>query len=270
VGAEHPLPADYRFMKLNEFQFTRLKQLVYRESGINLEGKPQLVETRLAKRFRKIGKMAVDDYICLLQTDPVELASFVDIIATTHTFFFRESKPFVYLDREICQAVWCAACSSGEEPYSIMIHCLEQGFRPHVLATDISSEVLRQAEKGVYDRDRLRHLSPPLIDRYFVPEKVNAETRYRVRPQVKDAVVFDRSNLITDALPERTFDVVFCRNVMIYFDLTTKSKIVEKMYYALKPGGYFIIGGAESLSILDHKFTFVAPSVYQKPRISLP
>ncbi|MFO8048315.1 MAG: protein-glutamate O-methyltransferase CheR [Desulfosudaceae bacterium] len=264
VRSEQPFAENYRLMKINDTQFSLLKQLVHRESGINLEGKPQLVETRLAKRFRKIGPMSIDDYICLLQTDPVELTSFVDIIATTHTFFFRENKTFAYLDRQRSRSIWCAACASGEEPYSIIIHCLEQGFLPEVLATDISSEILLKAERGVYTQDRLRHMSESLVNRYFMPEKVAGTTRYKIKPRVRNAVVFDRSNLLTDDVPERKFDVIFCRNVMIYFDLPTKEKIVEKMYYALKPGGYFIIGGAESLSIVEHKFTFVSPSVYQR------
>ncbi len=252
-------------MQLNERQFEKFKELIYKASGINLDGKAQLLETRLAKWFRKTGETSIDDYLFRLSSDPVELSSFIDVIATTHTFFFRESKPYEYIDKDSCRSIWCAACASGEEPYSILIDCLEKGFAPYILATDISGKILEKAETGIYPEDRLRHISRPLKDMYFIAEQNFGETFYKIRSELKKQVVFEQSNLLTDAAPERHFDIIFCRNVMIYFDLATKNRLVEKLYYALRPEGYFIIGGAESLSLLEHRFHFIAPSVYQKP-----
>lgn len=253
-----------RSMELTEKQFAMVIDLAYKESGINLKGKHRLIENRLFQRFRRIGLKSADDYFLLLKSDPTELASFIDAIATTHTFFFRESRPFKYLQKGLAANIWCAACSSGEEPYSVVIECLEKGFAPYVLATDLSGNMLEQAEKGVYAAEKTRKMDRRLLTKYFWITETADERIACVKDEVKKQVTFDRLNLITDAVPERKFDVILCRNVMIYFDIPTREKILEKLYYALKANGFLIVGGAESLSFLNHRYRFIEPSVYQK------
>jgi chemotaxis protein methyltransferase CheR len=160
--------------------------------------------------------------------------------------------------------IWCAASSSGEEPYSIAIHCLEKGFRPSILATDISTHVLQTAERGVYSVDRARSTAPPILKKYFQRGNGKWEGFIRVKEEIKRMVTFRRFNLVVDPPPGRDFDTIFCRNVLIYFDNQTKSKVINKLYDALKPDGFFIIGGAESLTNLEHRYKYIRPSIYQK------
>ncbi len=249
---------------LTEDQYDILIDLAYKESGINLKGKHRLIETRLYQRFCRIGMTSVEEYFRLLRTNSTELASFIDAIATTHTFFFRERAAFKYLQKGVAASIWCAGCSSGEEPYSVVIDCLEKGFAPDVMATDLSGNMLEHAEKGVYLVEKTDKMDDRLVEKYFRPTAHPEQRTVRIRPRVKEHVTFDRLNLITDAVPERKFDIVFCRNVMIYFDPPTKEKVLEKIHEALKPSGFLIIGGAESLSFVKHPFKFIEPSIYQK------
>lgn len=251
-------------IKLTESQYNILIDLAYRESGINLKGKHRLIETRLYQRLNQIGMMPVSDYLALLRSNPTELASFIDAIATTHTFFFRESGPFKYLQKETAASIWCAACSSGEEPYSVVIDCLEKGFTPSILATDLSGNMLKQAKEGVYPIEKTDKMNPRLVAAYFTIREEEDRKNVHVGDMVRKHTTFQRHNLITDPVPVKRFDMIFCRNVMIYFDPPTREKVLEKLHGALKPDGYLIIGGAESLSFLRHSYTFVEPSVYQK------
>ncbi len=251
-------------IKLTESQYNILIGLAYRESGINLKGKHRLIETRLYQRLTKIGMMPVSDYLGLLRSDPTELASFIDAIATTHTFFFRENGSFKYLQKNTAANIWCAACSSGEEPYSVVIDCLEKGFAPSVLATDLSGNMLKQAKEAVYPIGKTDKMDSRLVTAYFKISGDEDRKTVHVSEKVRKHVTFNHHNLITDAMPIGRFDIVFCRNVMIYFDPPTRQKVLEKIYGVLKPNGYLIIGGAESLSFLTHSFKFVEPSVYLK------
>ncbi|MEW6079364.1 MAG: protein-glutamate O-methyltransferase CheR [Thermodesulfobacteriota bacterium] len=251
-------------MKLNEAQYALLIDLAYREAGINLKGKHRLIETRLFQRFRQLGLTSVDDYFRRLRSDPAERSSFIDAIATTHTFFFRESGTFKYLRKGSAASIWCAACSSGEEPYSVAMDCLEKGFAPQVLATDLSRNMLDLAQKGVYPPDKIKKMDERMLAKYF---RISGEGPLRtvsVREEVRRQVTFKAFNLVTDDMPGRRFDVIFCRNVMIYFDLPTRKKVLDKLHESLKQKGYLIVGGAESLSFLDHPYRFIEPSVYQK------
>lgn len=251
-------------IKLTESQYTILIDLAYRESGINLKGKHRLIETRLYQRLVRIGMKSIDEYFRLLRTNPTELASFIDAIATTHTFFFRESGPFKYLQPDTAAAIWCAACSSGEEPYSVVIDCLEKGFTPSVLATDISGNMLEQAKEAVYPFEKTDKMNGRLLSTYFRISGNDDCKTVQVSDRVRKHVTFNRHNLISDPMPIRRFDIIFCRNVMIYFDPPTRVTLLGKLYEVLKPNGYLIIGGAESLSFIKHPFKFIEPSVYQK------
>jgi chemotaxis protein methyltransferase CheR len=253
-------------MNVTEKQFNQFRKLVYHECGINLhDGKQQLLAARLAKRLRVTGISNVDEYLRILESDSRELINFLDAISTNHTFFFRESHHFTVL-ADGHKKIWCAASSSGEEPYSIAMDCLEKGFAPEILATDISTKVLRLAQQGVYPMERAKNVAPNVLKRYFQKGTGKWEGCIRVKDRLRQMVRYQRFNLLSDPLPNREFDIVFCRNVLIYFDNTVKTEVVNKLYKAVKPMGFFIIGGAESLNNIQHGFKYLRPSIYQKVR----
>ena len=254
-------------MELTTKQFKQFSDIVYQECGINLhDGKQQLLKARLAKRIRATGIGSVREYLGRLTNDPRELVSFIDAVSTNHTFFFRERHHFEYL-QDCHQSIWCAASSSGEEPYSIAIHCLEQGFKPSIHATDISTQVLRKGQQGIFPMERAKSVPTAMLKKYFKKGQGKWCGFIKVRDEIRKMVVFQRYNLVTDALPTREYDVIFCRNVLIYFDNVTKATVVNKLHGALKPEGYLIIGGAESLNNVDHRYAYVRPSIYQKERV---
>ena len=227
------------------------------------DGKQQLLQARLAKRLRSTGIKSIDEYLKVLGNDNRELIDFLDTISTNHTFFFRESSHFECLQNNHLN-IWCAASSSGEEPYSISIYCMEKGFRPTILATDISTNVLRIGERAVYPVERAKNMDSHLLRKYFQKGHGRWHGHIRVKDEIRRMVTFKRLNLVTEEIPNQEFDVIFCRNVMIYFDNIIKEKLINKLYNVLKPDGYFIIGGAESLSNLEHRYKYIKPSIYRK------
>jgi len=251
-------------MSLSERQFKELRELVYHACGINLHnGKRQLLQARLSKRLRRTGIKSVQKYLDVLEKDEEELIHFLDAVSTNHTLFFRESQHFEVLNSSH-RNIWCAACSSGEEPYSVAIDCLEKGFRPSILATDISTNVLGMARRGIYPWEKTRMMPRHLLLKYFQKGQGQWEDFIRVKEEVRRMVTFGRLNLVTDPLPSRKFDVIFCRNVLIYFDSRVKEQVINRLYGLLKGNGYFIIGGAESLSSFQHRFKYIKPSIYRK------
>lgn len=251
-------------MELTAKQFSQFSQLVYHSCGINLhEGKQQLLQTRLAKRLRQTGINGIDEYFNLLRTNDQELQQFLDVISTNHTFFFRESHHFEYIQKEHAN-IWCAASSSGEEPYSLAIYCLENGFKPKILATDISTKVLQIGEKGIYPYEKVKNLPVHILKKYFQKGQGKWEMYIRVKHEIKSMVTFKRFNLLTDFFSSELFDAILCRNVLIYFDNVVKTKVINNLYNTLKDNGYLIIGGAESLNNIHHKFKYIRPSIYLK------
>jgi chemotaxis protein methyltransferase CheR len=251
-------------MNITEKQFSQFSDIVYQECGINLhDGKQQLLQARVSKRLRATGIKSINEYLARVNEDADELLDFIDAISTNHTYFFREKQHFTYLD-ESHQKIWCAASSSGEEPYSIAIHCLEKGFRPSIFATDISTNVLRKGRAGIFPTERAKSLSKPMLKTFFQKGTGKWEGHIRVKDDIRKMVTFQRYNLVTDPVPAKEYDIIFCRNVLIYFDNPTKARVVNKLYSALKRGGYLIIGGAESLNNIEHGYAYVSPSVYQK------
>lgn len=252
-------------MELTESQFIKFSELVYHECGINLhDGKRQLLQARLSKRVRKTGIRSAEEYLELLKKDKRELINFLDAISTNHTFFFRESHHFDCLN-DTHLNIWCAACSSGEEPYSVAIYCLEKGFRPTILATDISTNVLEIAKRAVYPFERAKSIPQHIMRRYFQRGQGKWEGFLRVKDEIRRMVTFRRYNLVLDPpLGGLEFDVIFCRNVLIYFDNHIKEKVINRLFDQLKWSGYFIIGGAESLNSIRHTYKYVRPSIYRK------
>lgn len=243
--------------------FNQYCELVYSQCGIKLtDDKRELLNARLGRRLRTLD-VSAEQYLQIIQTDVAELDKFVDAVSTNHTFFFRESGAFNVIDTG-CRDIWCAASSSGEEPYSLAAYCHHKGIRATILATDISTSCLEKGRAGVYPIDRSHQIPDPILKQCFQKGTRSWNGLMRVKPEIKKRVRFERFNLLSDPAPNRTFDIVFCRNVMIYFDNPTKEKVVNKLCRVLPKGGYFIIGGAESLNGLNHNLTYVSPSVYRK------
>jgi chemotaxis protein methyltransferase CheR len=249
--------------QLTDKEFKQYCALVYDACGIHLTGeKRQLLNARLSKRLRKLGVEA-DAYLCIIEKNPEERCRFVDAISTNHTFFFRESKSFRHIDAT-CKYIWCAAASSGEEPYSLAAYCHSHQILASIWATDISNTCLDKARRGIYPISAKDHIPADILKKGFQKGCNQWSGFMRVRSEIRNAVRFARFNLLDDRLPEQVFDMIFCRNVMIYFDRQTKEQVVRRLASVLKSKGYFIIGGAESLNGLDHPLKYMEPSVYVK------
>ena len=251
-------------MELSQKEFQAFSSLIYKLSGINLhEGKKKLLEARLSKRLKATGITSVKDYLALIRRDKEELKNLLDAVSTNYTYFFRESRHFECLQPQHT-LIWSAGCASGEEPYSIAIYCLERGFRPNILATDISIKALSMARQGIYPLEKVKFIDSEILRKYFKKGVGRWEGHVRVKPELRQMVIFKRFNLLKGKVPREAFHVIFCRNVMIYFDQDTKGLVVNKLYEALKWDGLLVIGGAESLNGIAHPFRYIKPSVYQK------
>jgi chemotaxis protein methyltransferase CheR len=271
-------------MRENEFEFIR--GLVYEHSRINLgPDKRELVSARLGKRLRATNQATVGDYCHLLQNqrDGEELAHLIDAISTNHTFFFREAAHFDFLQQVVVpemQArahqehwpqfrIWSAACSSGEEPYSIAMtldECLGDTWSWHIAATDISKIVLDRARAAIYREETVGKLAPALISNYFQRGYGPQAGNYRIKPALQAGIAFRHLNLLEGKPPFRDpFHVIFCRNVMIYFDRPTHAELVQKLTHCLVPGGYLFVGHSESLTGIRHSLLSICPAVYQRP-----
>lgn len=266
-------------IKLQKAQFEKISQLVYRLTGINLHpGKYELVKARLLKRLRVLGLEDFDVYMEYLENNcsDGELMSMIEAMTTNKTNFFREPHHFDYLRRQILPVVknrririWSAGCSSGEEPYSIAI-TLNEAIQDlilwdlGILATDLSNRVLALARKGVYDTKSLQDVPPLLISKYLKCIETNPVRRYQVTEGLRRFVHFARLNLMGEWPMRGTFDVIFCRNVMIYFDRPTREQLVNRFWKLLRPGGHLFIGHSESLAGSQHKFSYAEPAIYVK------
>ena len=264
--------------------FDRFRQLVYAKSGIALgPGKEALVSARVNRRLRVLGIDSYEAYLHRVTRDQTgdEIVQFIDAISTNVTSFFRERAHFEFLDRAMTRwlgagqrrfRVWSAACSTGEEPYSMGVTMLEaaKGAKTHidikVLATDISTRVLETCRHGTYPRERLDAVSPVLRTCYFTPDRSGNPASYTVKDALSNIIVFKRLNLSAPPFPMHgPLDVIFCRNVMIYFDQAVRAKLLDEFWRLLRPGGYLMVGHAESLTGMMGDFKAVRPSTYIKP-----
>lgn len=260
---------------LSKKEFIDLKNLVYSTSGINLhEGKLELLKSKIAKRMR-MTKKSLKDYLGYLKSNEREVIEFIDTVTTNHSFFFRENKSIEYIidqfnshpqkgNREF--KIWCAACSTGDEPYSVAVQLKSLGLSFSILATDLSHTVLDIAARGIYRKDKLKKVPLPLLHRYFQKGTGKYKGHIKVKKEISQHIVFEKFNLIIDPPPRASFDAVLCRNVMIYFDLPTSEKVINKLYQTIVPQGFFAIGNAESLMNLNHNYKSIRkiPSLYVK------
>jgi chemotaxis protein methyltransferase CheR len=268
--------------------FERLRALIYAESGISLGSeKRTMLEIRLRRRLRSLSVSSFAEYC-----DQVfgrggkehELVHLIDAVTTNKTDFFREASHFDYLVSKALpdlaarngagrkSLVWSAGCSTGEEPYTLAMVLCEHaqtcpGFRFSVLATDISTAVLEKARMGVFKSDQVHPVPQHLRRKYFMRSRDPQSDLLRVVPELRALVDFRRVNFM-DAdfdLPEPP-EIIFCRNVIIYFDRPTQVQLLKKLTRHLTPGGYFFAGHSESLQGMDLPLVPSAPSVYRKPR----
>lgn len=272
-------------LELKDSDFEKISKIIYEQCGINLhEGKRELVKARLGKRLREGNYKSFSDYCHYVTTDEGtdELIAMIDSISTNLTSFFREESHFTRL-RVIISSIlekagprgfipkfniWSAGCSTGEEPYTIAITIKEAArLRPlevRIFATDISTKVLAVAKAAIYSEEKVKKIGAPVLGKYFQIGTGQSSGYFRIKKEIKDMVTFQRFNLMDEFPAESNFDVIFCRNVMIYFDKHTQSRLVNKYYGSLKKDGYFFVGHSESLTGLKHPFKYIEPSVYQK------
>jgi len=267
--------ADYRFVA----------DLLYRRFGIQFgDRKKILVAGRLAKRLRELGLSSFADYIKLLRSDGsgAELVEFVNRLTTNHSYFFREIEHFDFLRTVVFPPlvqgaaktvadslrIWSAGCAAGEEAHSIAIALREglgesfQLLDPAILATDISLSALKDASAGIYPDNRFGEMPKVYLSRYF--SRCDRE-HWQALPSIHDPILFKRLNLMSFPYPFKSrFDVVFCRNVMIYFDNDARKKLVAALFDFIKPGGYLFVGHSETIQRGESPFAYVKPAIYRK------
>jgi chemotaxis protein methyltransferase CheR len=275
-----------QYPELSDIDFQRFSHLVYEKCGINLSPqKKDLVRNRLRKRLVSGNFKSFKEYYRYVVSDATgkELFHLLDAISTNTTSFFRESDHFGFLKQCLLPGltsakkkaghrkirVWSAGCSTGEEPYSLAITLRENIENPEfwdmrILATDISTAVLSQAEAGIYAKDGVRNIPFDLLRKYFQRGERKWEGYYRVKGIIRDMVVFKRFNFMNGGFFREIFDIIFCRNVMIYFDEDMRKRLIDGFYHGLSREGYLFIGHSESLMGLTHKFRYVRPSIYRK------
>ncbi len=269
-------------LTISEQEFNKLSQFIRSNYGIKLgKEKVTLIVGRLGNTLEKMGMKSYSEYFDYLISEPTgkAAAELVNKITTNHTFFMREVEHFRYFkevilpwlsttvkDRDL--KIWSAGCSSGEEPYTLAM-ILDEFFgqdkrlwNANILATDISTNVLKEASLGIYSEEKIKTLPQNWIKKYFKPYDAG---RYTVVDTLKRELVIRQFNLMEEKYPfKKKFHVIFCRNVMIYFDEETKRKLVNKFYEYLVSGGYLFIGHSETLGREGTSFRYLQPAVYRK------
>ena len=273
--------AENTTVKNKEFEFTsrdfeRVRSLIYRRAGISLaSSKQEMVYSRIARRLRALGLRSFETYLDELEGGRMEdeWQSFTNALTTNLTSFFREEHHFPILrdfikNKKGPVEVWCSASSTGEEPYSIAITLCEafNTLTPpaKIIATDIDTNVLATAQAGVYSADKLERMSPERVRKFFLKGKGNNAGMVRARQELRDMITFRQLNLLADTWPVRgAFDVIFCRNVMIYFDKPTQGKILTKFVNLMKPDALLFAGHSENFQYASSAFKLRGKTVYQ-------
>ena len=266
---------------VKEFDFTtqdfeRVRAMIYRRAGIALaESKQEMVYSRLARRLRATGLTSFAAYLDTLDREEIgqEWEAFTNALTTNLTSFFREVHHFPILAEHIKKVkapidVWCSASSTGEEPYSIAITLCEVfgTLTPpaRIIATDIDTNVLNAGANGVYAIDRLDKMAPERARRFFLRGKGEQDGLVRVRAELREMVTFKQLNLLADEWPiSGSFDAIFCRNVMIYFDKSTQGKILSRFAPLMKPDGLLFAGHSENFSYVTDAFKLRGKTVYE-------
>ena len=272
-------------MDLTDAEFNEIRAIIYSRFGISLgEQKRSLVLGRLRKLTQQKGFSSFAELVSFVKSDSSgdSMQEMIDRISTNHTYFFRESQHFDLLSRKVLPElvgqlrqsrsndlrVWCAASSTGEEPYSIAMTMMDflgheyGSWKAGLLATDVSSRVIATATRGVYSTSQVSNITETHRKRYM--QQLDEEN-WQFRPEIRKEITFRRFNLMNPVFPfKRPFHIVFCRNVMIYFDIPTRNELIEKIYHITAPGGYLFVGHSESIRSSDCPFEYVQPAVFRK------
>ncbi len=262
---------------LKDHEFRQFQNMIHSVAGIHMSDvKKALIGGRLSKRLKHHNLSSYGEYFDYLSRERREMQVAVDLLTTNETYFFREPKHFDLLRGRVIPdllgdnrefRIWSGACSSGEEPYSLAMTLADSlGDRPwSVLGSDISSRVLHKARSGHYDLDAAGKIPRPYLIRHCLKGVGAQEGTFLIDPKLRERVRFQQINLNTE-LPELgEFDVIFLRNVMIYFNADTKRQVLRRMLPKLRPGGYFIVSHSESLNGVTDALRPIVPSVYRKP-----
>jgi chemotaxis protein methyltransferase CheR len=263
---------------MSQSDFTRLREFIYNECGITLtDSKKTMLEGRLQKRLRELSLKSFSQYCDYLFSSSgfeEELTDMINQVTTNKTDFFREPAHFEYLTRKALPElgrlkksflVWSAGCSSGEEPYTLAMVLQEYGCHFTVLATDISTRVLEKARLAVYDEERVGPIPADLKRKYLLTNKDRTKKLFRVVPELREQVKLRRLNFMDSDFGFREpIDIIFCRNVIIYFDKPTKERLLNHFCRYLSPHGYIFMGHSETLLGMDVPLVPVAPTVYRR------
>lgn len=279
-------PAGIR--RLSDEDFATISRLVKEQTGIHLsQSKKDLVISRLSRRLRALGMRDFSQYADLLSSGraPQELLEMINQITTNKTDFFREPHHFEFLRAQVLPAVeagtsthgpkrlraWSAGCSSGEEAYSLGMTLSEYwagrpGWDWKILATDLDTNMLRAASRGLYRPEQAAKVPRNLLLKYFLRRRQSGGYAYEIKPSLRRMITFGKFNLIHAGYPHRTpLDFVFCRNVLIYFDGAQKQAIIDKLTDSLRPGGWLFLGHSESMLATNRRLVCVGPTVYRRP-----
>ncbi len=262
---------------ISDKEFSRLRTLIYAKCGINItDAKRTMLEARLQKRLKKLSFRSFSQYCEYLASSKgmeEELTAMINQVTTNKTDFFREPAHFDWLQSRVLPGlgrvgrpirVWSAGCSSGEEAYTLAMVLKEFGRPFEILATDISTKVLDKARLAIYDEERVRPIPPELIKRYMLVSRDRTRRLYRVAPELRKHVRFATLNFMDDDFGfEEAMDIIFCRNVIIYFDKATQERLLRKLCNHLSRDGYVFMGHSETLLGMDVPLLSVAPTIYR-------
>ncbi|MGP1363349.1 MAG: CheR family methyltransferase [Bacteroides sp.] len=279
------IQGSYR-AQLSDAEFARLSAFIYNVAGIKMPpAKRIMLQSRLQKRLRELQMDSFKEYTEYLLSErgkQEELIHMLDVVSTNKTDFFREPVHFDFLRETVLPLhyeetsgraikIWSAACSSGEEPYTIAMtiaeYCRSVGQQRDysILGTDISTKVLKMAMNAVYKMDRVEGIPIEILHRYFLRSKDRENPTVRIVPELRKHVKVQRMNFMDESYPiNEVFDVIFCRNVLIYFDRQTQEKVIGKLCTKLKPGGYFFLGHSESIMNMDLPLQSIRPTIFRK------
>lgn len=276
----HENPQSSEAPELSPGDFRQISRMAYEYAGLDLSGnKTQLVATRLGKKLRQLQFASYGEYCRHVIEDGTgeALIGMIDALTTNHTSFLREQAHFDFLAHEVLPplavrtqvAIWSAACSTGEEPYSIAFTALEAmgdcaARKLHILATDISTKALATAGQAVYPLERMRGMPQDWFSRFLLRGTGRREGHCQIKPAIRALVEFRRQNLMESFAHLGPFQAIFCRNVMIYFDRATQQDLVQRLATRLEPGGYLFTGHAESLNGIDQPLHYIKPATYRK------
>ncbi len=268
-------------LTIQDKDFERLVHFVKQNYGIDLSKKRQLITGRLSNTILTLGFQSFEDYVdhLIKNKDKKDIEVMLNKLTTNYTYFMREEAHFQFFTDTILPylvekkkdrvlSIWSAGCSSGEEPYTISMILMDylgtkaSLWDTRVLATDISQNALRAAQNAVYDESSLKDVSKVWKTKYF--RRTKERGVYTVAPEIKSNVIFRTFNLMDPIKFKIKFDVIFCRNVMIYFDQATKQSLVNRFYQATNPGGYLLIGHSESLNKETTPYKYLKPAIYRK------